>query len=123
MPELPDITIYIEHLQSRIVGKSLERIRIISPFLLHSFDPPITEAEHKKVTGLLRIGKQIIWELEDDLFLIIHLMIAGRFRWKNVGTKVNRKFGLAAFDFSGGTLVLTEASTKKRASLFMVTGS
>src|SRR5713101_5762855 len=122
MPELPDITIYIESLNSRIIGQTLQKIRIVSPFLVRSFDPPIAEAEHKRVIGLRRIGKQIVWDLEGELFLIFHLMIAGRFHWKNVNTKVNRKFGLAAFDFADGTLMLTEASTKKRASLHFVRG-
>jgi len=129
MPELPDITIYIESLQSRIVGQPIERIRITSPFLLRSFDPPISEAQNKRVLGLRRIGKQIVWELEDDLFLVFHLMIAGRFHWltsqlveKKRRAKVGGKVNLAAFDFPNGTLVLTEASSKKRASLHLVKG-
>jgi len=120
MPELPDITIYIEALQQRIVGMPLEKVRIINPFLLRSFDPPIKEAENKKVLGLRRIGKQIVWEIEGDLFLVFHLMIAGRFHWKDPGAKANRKIGLAAFDFSNGTLLLTEVSSKKRASLHVI---
>ena len=122
MPELPDLTVYIECLQSRIVGHPLENLRIVSPFLLRSVDPPIVRAHQKKVVGLGRIGKQLVWELEDELFLIIHLMIAGRFHWKIKGASVNRKVGLAAFDFPNGTLLLTEASTKKRASLFLIEG-
>lgn len=122
MPELPDITIYIESLQPRIVGKPLEKIRIASPFLLRTFDPPIREAENKNVLGLRRIGKQIVWEIEDELFLVFHLMIAGRFHWKQRGAKVGGKIALAAFDFLGGTLLMTEASTKKRASLSLVKG-
>jgi formamidopyrimidine-DNA glycosylase len=129
MPELPDITIYIETLQSRIVGQLLERIRIASPFLLRSVDPPIAEAENKRVLGLSRIGKQIVWELEDKVFLVFHLMIAGRFHWlttqlveKQRGAKVDGKVALAAFDFPNGTLLLTEASSKKRASLHLVKG-
>jgi formamidopyrimidine-DNA glycosylase len=86
MPELPDITIYIESLESRIVGQPLERIRIASPFLLRSVDPPISEAESKKVLNLRRVGKQVVWELESELFLVFHLMIAGRFHWKKKGT-------------------------------------
>jgi formamidopyrimidine-DNA glycosylase len=120
MPELPDITVYIESLQSRIVGQPLERIRIASPFLLRSVDPPITEAENKRVLVLRRIGKQIVWELEDELFLVFHLMIAGRFHWKKPGAKVGGKVALGAFDFQNGTLLMTEASTKKRASLHLV---
>jgi formamidopyrimidine-DNA glycosylase len=122
MPELPDITIYVESLESRIVGQPLERIRIASPFLLRSVDPPITEAENKRVLGLSRIGKQIVWELEGELFLVFHLMIAGRFHWKGRGAKVGGKVALAALDFPSGTLLLTEASTKKRASLHLVKG-
>jgi formamidopyrimidine-DNA glycosylase len=122
MPELPDITIYIEQLRSRISGKELERIRVASPFLLRSFDPPITSVAKKQVLDLHRIGKQIVWELEGELFLVIHLMIAGRFHWKRPGAKVGGKIQLAAFDFSDGTLILTEAGTKKRASLHLVRG-
>ncbi len=120
MPELPDITIYIEALQSRIVGQPLERIRIASPFLLRSVDPPITEAQKKRVLELSRIGKQIVWELEGDLFLVFHLMIAGRFHWKQHGAKAAGKVALAAFDFPVGSLLMTEASSKKRASLHLV---
>jgi formamidopyrimidine-DNA glycosylase len=122
MPELPDITIYIESLESRIVGQPLERIRIASPFLLRSVDPPISEAESKKVLNLRRVGKQVVWELESELFLVFHLMIAGRFHWKKKGTKVGGKVPLAAFDFPNGTLLITEASSKKRASLHLVKG-
>src|ERR1051326_3694075 len=117
MPELPDITVYIEALEARILDKPLEKIRITSPFLLRSLDPPISEAEGKQVTGLRRIGKQIVWELENELFLVFHLMIAGRFHWKARGAKAGGKINLAAFDFPNGTLLMTEASTKKRASL------
>ena len=122
MPELPDITVYIEALEARILDKPLEKIRITSPFLLRSFDPPISEAEGKQVTGLRRIGKQIVWELENELFLVFHLMIAGRFHWKARGAKAGGKINLAAFDFPNGTLLMTEASTKKRASLTLVKG-
>jgi formamidopyrimidine-DNA glycosylase len=122
MPELPDITIYIEALESRIVGQTLERVRIPKPFLLRSVDPPITAANGKRVTGIRRMGKRIVLELEDDLFLVIHLMIAGRLRWVPAGTKVPGKFGLAAFDFPNGTLILTEAGSKRRASLWLVRG-
>ena len=123
MPELPDLTIYIESLQSRIVGHPLEKIRIASPFLLRSVDPPITDAENKKVLDLRRIGKQVVWELESELFLVFHLMIAGRFHWKKKGAKVSGKVALAAFGFPNGTLLMTEASTKKRASLHLVKGA
>jgi formamidopyrimidine-DNA glycosylase len=122
MPEFPDITVYIECLESRIVGKSLERVRLASPFVLRSVDPPIHAAEGKKILRLHRLGKQIVWQLQDDLFIVFHLMIAGRFHWKQVGAKPPGKIGLAAFDFSNGTVLLTEASSKKRASIHAVQG-
>jgi len=122
MPELPDITVYIEALEARIVGQPLERIRIAKPFLLRSFDPPIGTANGKKVVAVRRMGKRIVLELENDLFLVIHLMIAGRLRWQPAGTKVPGKLGLAAFDFPNGTLILTEAGSKRRASLWLVRG-
>src|SRR2546423_15592621 len=122
MPELPDITVYIEALEARIVGQPLERIRIAKPFLLRSVEPPISSANGKKVVGVRRIGKRIGIELEDDRFLVIHLMIAGRLRWVPAGAKVPGKLGLAAFDFSNGTLILTEAGSKRRASLWLVPG-
>ena len=122
MPELPDITVYIEALESRIVGQPLERTRIAKPFLLRSVDPPISAANGRRVTGVRRMGKRIVLELEDDLFLVIHLMIAGRLRWVAAGAKVPGKLGLAAFDFPNGTLILTEAGSKRRASLWLVRG-
>src|ERR1700682_5473179 len=136
MPELPDITIYIDDLASRIVGQPLERTRLPKPFLLRSVDPPlphtlfpplsfappISAANGKLVLGVRRMGKRIVLELEDDLFLVIHLMIAGRLRWVPAGGKVPGKVGLAAFDFTNGTLILTEAGSKRRASLWLVRG-
>src|SRR5512132_3949539 len=122
MPELPDITIYVEALQARIAGARLERVRLASPFVLRSFDPPIAEANGRAVTGLRRVGKRIVIALEDDLFLCVHLMIAGRLHWKPPGAKVPGKLGLAAFDFSTGTLTLTEAGTKKRAAIHLARG-
>jgi formamidopyrimidine-DNA glycosylase len=122
MPELPDIVIYIEALQARLLNQPLQKIRLASPFLLRSFDPPIHNAEGKKVLGFHRVGKRIVFELEDELFLIFHLMIAGRFHWKKRGAAVPRKFGHAAFDFPPGTLLLTEMGTKKRASLHLIRG-
>jgi formamidopyrimidine-DNA glycosylase len=122
MPELPDITVYIEALEQRIVGQPLERIRIAKPFLLRSVDPPLSAASGKNVLGVRRMGKRILLELEDDLFLVIHLMIAGRLRWVATGAKVPGKLGLAAFDFPNGTLILTEAGSKRRASLWLVRG-
>jgi len=123
MPELPDVTIYIEALQSRILGQPLQKIQLVSPFLVRSVDPPLHSVEGKKVVGLSRIGKQIIWEMDDKLFLVFHLMIAGRFHLKKPGTKPAGKFALAAFEFPSCSLHLTEASTKKRASLHVVQGS
>jgi formamidopyrimidine-DNA glycosylase len=120
MPELPDITIYLEALAPRIVGQPLERARIVSPSLLRTVDPPLSAAEGRTVVGLRRLGKRIIWEMEGKLFLVFHLMIAGRFKWRPEGTKSPAKVGLASFDFPTGTLLLNEASPKKRASLHVV---
>lgn len=122
MPELPDITVYLDALAPRIVGNPLARARITSPSLLRTVDPPLSAAEGRKVVGLRRIGKRIVWEMEGDLFLVFHLMIAGRFKWRPEGTKSPAKVGLASFDFPTGTLLLTEASPKHRASLHVVAG-
>jgi formamidopyrimidine-DNA glycosylase len=122
VPELPDITVYLEALDARVRGATLERVRLASPFVLRSFDPPIAEANGRAVRGLRRVGKRIVIALEGDLFLSIHLMIAGRLHWKPTGAKVPGKLGLAAFDFSTGTLTLTEAGTKKRAAIHLVRG-
>ena len=108
MPELPDVTVYIDALEARIAGEPLENVRLASPFLLRSVDPPLKETFGKRVTGLRRLGKRIVFELEDDLFLVIHLMIAGHLHWKDKGAKVPGKIGLAAFDFPTGTLTFTE---------------
>ena len=122
MPEFPDVTIYVESLRSRIVGHSLQKIRLISPFVLRSTDPPLSSIEGKTIVGIRRIGKQIVWEFDDELFLVFHLMIAGRFHWKKSGAKASGKIGLAAFDFAESTLLFTEASSKKRASMHLVKG-
>ncbi len=122
MPEFPDVTIYLESLQSRIVGHSLQKIRLASPFVLRSVEPSLQEAEGIMVIGLRRLGKQIVWQLDNGLFMVFHLMIAGRFHWKRVGAKASPKIGLAAFDFPHGTLLFTEASSRKRASLHLVRG-
>ncbi|MBI3004304.1 MAG: formamidopyrimidine-DNA glycosylase [Ignavibacteriales bacterium] len=122
MPELPDVTVYVEALERRILFQPLQRVLLASPFLLRSVDPPIDVAEGKKVLSIRRIGKQIVWELEGHVFLVFHLMIAGRFHWKKPGAKPPGKVGLAAFRFPGGTLIMTEASSKKRASLHLVRG-
>ncbi|HZL85078.1 MAG TPA: DNA-formamidopyrimidine glycosylase family protein [Candidatus Krumholzibacteria bacterium] len=122
MPELPDVMLYIERLEPRVLGQTLQRARLASPFLLRTVEPPLRNAEGKRVLGLRRLGKRIVFGLEDEIFLVLHLMIAGRLRWRDLGEPVPRKRGLAAFDFASGTLLLTEASTKKRASLHVVRG-
>ena len=122
MPELPDITIYLEALAPRIVGQPLERARVVSPSLLRTVDPPLSAVEGRNVVGLRRIGKRIVWEMDGNLFLVFHLMIAGRFKWRPEGTASPAKVGLASFDFPTGTLLLNEASPKKRASLHVVAG-
>jgi len=122
VPELPDVVVYIESLQRRIVGEKLQRLRIASPFVLRSVKPPLSDFTGKTITGIRRLGKQIVLEFEDDFFLIIHLMIAGRFQWKEPGAKIPGKLGLAAFDLRTGTLLLTEAGTKKRASIHTAEG-
>jgi formamidopyrimidine-DNA glycosylase len=123
MPELPDILLYIEALKTRVFGQTVERIRLASPFLVRSVSPPVSAIQGKTVRGLSRLGKQIVWEFDDDLFLVIHLMIAGRFQWKERSAKIPGKLGLAAFDFPTGTLILTEAGSKKRASIHLVKGT
>ncbi|HET9705804.1 MAG TPA: DNA-formamidopyrimidine glycosylase family protein [Vicinamibacterales bacterium] len=122
MPELPDIELYLHALRPRIVGARLERIRLASPFLVRSVDPPLDQAYGRTVTGLRRLGKRLIWELEGDLFLVIHLMIAGRFKFHDRGAKIPGKVGLAAFDFAPGSVILTEAGSQRRASLYLVRG-
>jgi formamidopyrimidine-DNA glycosylase len=122
MPELPDITVYLECLEARIGGERLERARLLGPALLRTVEPPLGAAEGRRVCGLRRLGKRVVIELEDELFLVLHLMIAGRLHWKKRGATPPRKTGHAAFDFANGTLTLTEAGTKKRASLHVVQG-
>jgi formamidopyrimidine-DNA glycosylase len=123
MPELPDVAAYLAALEPRVVGQPLTGIRIASPFLLRSVDPPLREAFGKTVVGLRRVGKRIVLELPDQLFIIIHLMIAGRLHWKDApAARIPGKLGLAAFDFPTGTLLFTEAGTKKRAALHLARG-
>ncbi|MDQ6801493.1 MAG: formamidopyrimidine-DNA glycosylase [Acidobacteriota bacterium] len=122
MPELPDVTVYVEALQQRIVGQTLLRIRLASPFLLRTVEPGVGEFEDEEVLGVQRVGKRIVIEVKDELFIVIHLMIAGRFKWLPSGSKIPGKLGLAAFDFSSGTLLMTEAGSKRRASLHLVRG-
>jgi len=123
MPELPDITVYVEALNRRIAGAALEAVRIRSPFLLRSVDPPISTVKDKVVIEVRRLGKRIVFALEDDLFMVLHLMIAGRLKWREAGKKAAGKIDLAAFDFSTGTLLLTEAGSKRRASLHLIRGT
>jgi formamidopyrimidine-DNA glycosylase len=122
MPELPDVTVYVERLWALVGGQTLERVRLKSPFLLRSFEPPISAASGKTLKGTSRLGKRIVFELEDELFLILHLMIAGRLHWKKAGAPIGSRISLAAFDFSEGSLILTEASSRRRASLYVVQG-
>jgi len=122
MPELPDVELYLHALRPRIVGQRLNRVRIASPFLLRTVDPPLVDVEGRVVRDLSRLGKRIVWHLDDDVFVVIHLMIAGRFRWKPPGAPIPAKVGLAAFEFENGTLLLTEAGAKRRASMHLARG-
>jgi formamidopyrimidine-DNA glycosylase len=124
MPELPDVVVYLEALQRHIVGQRLERLRLFSPFVLRSVDPPIDAIDQRTVDGVRRIGKRLVLEFGDDLFLVVHLMIAGRLRWRVPGQKLGmgQKLILASFEFAAGTLFFTEASSKKRASMQLVKG-
>jgi formamidopyrimidine-DNA glycosylase len=122
MPELPDVTVYLEALEGRIVGQPLERVRLASPFVLRSFDPPLESLNGRVVRGLRRIGKRIVLDFGDGLFAVIHLMIAGRLHWRGPGEKRRPQGILASFEFPNGTLHFTEAGTRKRASLTLVRG-
>jgi formamidopyrimidine-DNA glycosylase len=122
MPELPDVVLYLDALRPRILGQPLEAVRIGSPFVVRSVDPPIAAAAGRTVAGLRRLGKRIVIELEPDLYLVIHLMVAGRLRWKRRGAAIPGRIGLAAFDFPSGTLLFTEAGTRRRAALHLVRG-
>jgi formamidopyrimidine-DNA glycosylase len=123
MPELPDIAAYITALEARIVGQPIERVRLTSPFLLRTVEPPLADVQGRVVRGLRRIGKRIAIEVEGDLWLVLHLMIAGRLHWRPRDAKLGGRRNLAAFDFPNGSLVLTEAATKQRASLHVVRGA
>jgi len=122
VPELPDVELYLSALRARIVGQQLQRIRLATPFLLRSVEPALEATVGRTVTGVRRIGKRIVWELDGEFFLVFHLMIAGRFKWRDRGATVPKRLGLAAFDFAAGTLLVTEAATQKRASLHVVLG-
>ncbi|MHC4547718.1 MAG: Fpg/Nei family DNA glycosylase [Planctomycetota bacterium] len=123
MPELPDVTVYLECLRPRIIGQPLERVRIASPFLLRTVDPPLGAVEGRTVRLVERLGKRIVVGTDGDLFLVLHLMIAGRLRWRGRGVAMPRKHGLAAFDFPAGSLLLTEMGRRKRASLHLARGA
>ena len=122
MPELPDVTVYVECIVAKCLGHKVERVRIASPFVVRSVDPPIYEIEGKTVRDAKRIGKRVAIGLDEDLWIVIHLMIAGRFRWLKTGAKIPGRLGLAAFDFDNGSLLLTEAGTQRRASITLVRG-
>jgi formamidopyrimidine-DNA glycosylase len=123
MPELPDVTIYLEALRPRVVGQPLERVRLASPFILRSVEPPVAALIGRRVEDLRRLGKRIVFCFGDELYVVLHLMIAGRLRWEKRGAKPPGRIGLAAFDFPTGTLLLTEASPKKRAALYVARGA
>jgi formamidopyrimidine-DNA glycosylase len=122
VPELPDILAYLAALEPRVAGRRLEAVRLGSPFLLRSVEPTLREAEGRRVAGLSRIGKRLVFELDGDLYLVLHLMVAGRLHWKGRGARLGGRLALAAFDFENGTLLLTEAGSRKRASLHLVNG-
>ena len=123
MPELPDILLYQQALANRIVGERLERVRIASPFLLRTSDPPVTDLAGRRVQEIRRLGKRIVFGFDGDYFAVLHLMIAGRLHWKPPGVRIAGRSNLAAWDFPGGSLLLTEAATKHRASLHLVRGA
>jgi formamidopyrimidine-DNA glycosylase len=124
MPELPDVTVYKESLERHVVGRVLEEIKVLTPFLLRSYEPPLTEFHGREVRGIRRIGKRLVLAFDDELFLVLHLMIAGRLRWRRTGAKLGMggKIVVATFHFAHGTLYFTEAGTRKRASLTAVRG-
>ena len=122
MPELPDIALYLGALTPRVVGSRLERLRIASPFLLRTAEPPVADLAGRQIVAVSRIGKRIVFAFDGDYFVVLHLMIAGRLHWKPAGAPIPRRAGLAAFDFPNGTLLLTEAGSKHRASLHVVRG-
>jgi formamidopyrimidine-DNA glycosylase len=122
VPELPDIVVYIEALQSRVVGEVVRGVRVVSPAVLRTYDPPYDAPIGKRVLGLRRVGKRIVFEFEDDLFLVIHLMVAGRLRWGEPGKAIPKKVGLAAVDFDGGSIILTEQGSHKRAGIWLSWG-
>jgi len=122
MPELPDVTLYVEHLERLLKRDVLRKVRLASPFVLRSVQPPLRQVEGRRLTAVSRLGKRIVFSFEEDLFLVLHLMIAGRLRWREAAAAIPKKLGLLAMDFDAGTLLLTEASAKKRAWIRLVAG-
>jgi formamidopyrimidine-DNA glycosylase len=123
VPELPDITIYLEALTSRVLGQPLERLRVGNPFLIRTIEPGPAELAGRQVVALSRLGKRIVMEMEGGIFIVLHLMVAGRLRWRDRGAAIPGKVGLAAFDFPAGTVILTEAGSKRQASIHIVCGA
>lgn len=122
MPELPDVELYLAALRPRVEGRAVERVRVASPFFVRTYDPPVTAIAGHTIAALSRVGKRLVFALDDDLFVVIHLMIAGRLRWRERGAAIPAKLGLAAFDFADATLLFTEAGSRKQASLHVVRG-
>jgi formamidopyrimidine-DNA glycosylase len=122
MPELPDVELYVSALRRHIAGRTVRRVRVASPFFVRTFDPPVSALEGAIVHSVTRMGKRLVWEFDGDLFVVVHLMIAGRMRWRETGEAIPAKIGLAAFDFDEGTLLFTEAGSRKQASLHVVRG-
>src|SRR3954471_15966915 len=123
MPELPDITIYVDALASRVLLQPLERLRVGNPFIVRTIEPAVTALDGRRVIALRRLGKRIVFAMEGDLFIVLHLMIAGRLRWREHGAAIPRKVGLAAFDFPTGTAILTEQGAKRQASIHVISGA
>lgn len=123
MPELPDVVVYLEALAPRVIGQPLERLRLGNPFLVRTIEPSPAALEGRRITGLRRLGKRLVFEFEGELFLVLHLMIAGRLRWRDRGAPIPGKVGLAAFDFPTGTAILTEQGSKRQASVHIVSGA
>jgi formamidopyrimidine-DNA glycosylase len=122
MPELPDVTLYVEHLERLLKGEVLRKVRLASPFVLRSVDPPLAAMQGRRLHAVIRLGKRLVFRFEEDLFLVLHLMIAGRLKWKPPDAPIPKKLGLLGMDFDAGTLLLTEASATKRAWIRLVTG-
>jgi formamidopyrimidine-DNA glycosylase len=122
MPELPDVELYVSALRRHVAGRMVRRVRVASPFFVRTFDPPVNALEGAIVHSITRMGKRLVWQLDGDLFVVIHLMIAGRMRWRETGEAIPAKVGLAAFDFDEGTLLFTEAGSRKQASMHVVRG-